>query len=246
MISDNGAPGLPPPGPGAPRSRGRRQPAPASSRPGGTGEHPQSMLPPGRAPPGFPWPRRSEVARRCPMRSTAARCSGCPRSPARAPSRSRCCARPGGRGDGQRECLNGACGPDLAARPTRPPTGSSLGPARPRFPSRFFPVTSVRRGRGRRDRLHRARSRPRSPPATGGGGGHVVVPAGHVLHRRHSPAQQRGPAPGSGLDDPVQPGPERLPAGGVHPVAGHRADELLAVHLLLRAAQHRGDRRRAR
>ena len=38
---------------------------------------------------------------------------------------------------------------------------------RPRFPAAVLPGHPVRRGRGRHHRLHRRRSRPPSPPATG-------------------------------------------------------------------------------
>src|SRR5258708_2959326 len=49
-------------------------------------------------------------------------------------------------------------------------------------------------------------------------------------------------APGGGRPAAVLHRPERLPAGGLHPLAGCRADELLAARLRPRPARHRDHR----
>ena len=116
----------------------------------------------------------------------------------------------------------------LGAAAALPGPGASRSPGSARVGDGSYRLHPGVRRRHRRLQPGRRRARHRAARA--------------VLHRRDPPAQPRGPAPGGRRDDPVQPGPQRLPAGGVHPVAGHRADELLAAHLLLRPAQHRDHR----
>ena len=78
------------------------------------------------------------------------------------------------------------------------------------------------------------------------GGGRVVVPAGRFLTGADPPQERRQPARVRGRDARVQPRPAPLPARRLHALGRRRADELLAVHLRVRAARTSRSPARAR
>ena len=75
------------------------------------------------------------------------------------------------------------------------------------------------------------------------GGGRVVVPAGRFLTGAVHLASNVNLHVTSRRDAGVQSGSRALPARGAHALRGHGADELLAVHLRVRAREHRHHRR---
>ena len=116
---------------------------------------------------------------------------------------------------------------------------------RPRSPNRDFDITRYgASGDGAKDStdaIRRAiaacqpgRRRPRGRSG------------GRVSHRRDPPQEQRQPARRRGRDTALQPRPAQVPAGGLHALGRRRVHELLAVHLRLRAGEHRRHRRTAR
>ena len=115
----------------------------------------------------------------------------------------------------------------------------------PRFPDRHFVITRFGAvGDGRADCTSAIRRAIAACHAAGGG--RVVVPDGRFVTGAIQLASGVEAAPGGEGDAGLQPRRAALPAGGAHAVGGHRADELLAVHLRLRGGEHRHHRHAGR
>ena len=113
----------------------------------------------------------------------------------------------------------------------------------PSFPNRDFDITRYgASGDGTRDSTEaiRARDRGLQPgrrrPRDRSGG--------TVSHRRNPPEEQREPPRQRGRDTALRSRPAQVSPRGLHPLGGRRVHELLAVHLRLRAGEHRHHRRR--
>ena len=112
---------------------------------------------------------------------------------------------------------------------------------RPRFPGRMFPVTRFGAAGDGTTRYTPAFAAAIAACHRAGGGRRVVPPGPFLTGAIHLLSDVDLHV-GRARRILFSQDPERLPAGGVDPLAGHRADELLAAHLLLRPAQHRGHR----